>query len=112
MWYGRNPFAELDDLPDTPRLGLKLVVAGLCAIGVDYFWPRFWPGSFRAISLFFYNYIAWILERHGDRPSLAFILGFAGGVSVLCGVFIFFRRGVWWLQERREENETVGLKLR
>lgn len=80
-WFRRDPFTSFDNLPDKPRLGAGLLASGLIAMLVRLSWPR--------------------LDASGYL--------FAGGVGCLvCGGFILFRRGVWWLQDRREKN---GIRL-
>jgi uncharacterized membrane protein YczE len=79
-------------VPDSLRLALIL-----CAVG-----PMFVAaGSFIRIPAEF-----------GTEPDAPLFLGlFIGGLSIILGVFIFLRRAVWKLQDRRRPR-IVSLNLK
>jgi hypothetical protein len=92
---------ELDDLPDEPRLGVNLMIAGLSIFGVRYGWPRVGFASFQRASAFVFLH----LPSHVRVPDdLSGYLVIAASMCLVCGAFIFFRRGVWWWSEWRNEG--------
>ena len=108
-WPSRSPIGALDDLPDTPRLGVNLIIAGLAILAFRYAWPRVALASFQQASAFVF--------RHdpSSYPSLDDLSGYlviASATCLISGVFIFFRRGVWWWSERRDERDIIRLKLK
>ncbi len=112
MWWGRrNPLGELDDLPDMPRLGVILIIAGVTLEGVRYGWPRVAPASFQWASVVFFHFSRYFL-RYASQQSLSDLLLVFEVGFVLVGTFIFFRRGVWWWQDRRDGKSTTRLRFK
>jgi hypothetical protein len=110
MWlWAHNPLKDLDDLPDTPRLGVNLIIAGLAILAFRYAWPRVALASFQQASAFVFRHSPQLQPSPND---LSVYLGFAACMCMICGAFIFFRRGVWWWEERREERDIIRLKLK
>jgi hypothetical protein len=108
-WPTRSLLESLDDLPDEPQLGVKLMIAGLAIFAVSYAWARLGFASFQRASTFI------TLHSPSQYPSpddLNGYLIFAGATCFLSGAFIFLGRGVWWWSEWRNERDIVRLKLR
>jgi hypothetical protein len=96
MWYLhllRFAGDKIDDLPDKPRLGLSLMATGLFIEGVWFAWRRLSPLSFATASEFF--------SRLDDAIPLSTAIFMVGLATFAIGLFVFFRRLVWWLQEKR-----------
>ena len=108
-WPSRSPVQSLDDLPDQPRLGVNLLVAGLAIFALRYGWPRSALGSFQRASAFVFRHDP---SSYPSPDDLSGYLGIAGAACLISGVFIFFRRGVWWWSERRDERDIIRLKLK
>jgi hypothetical protein len=108
-WWGHSPLEDLDDLPDTPRLGVKLIIAGLAILAFRYAWPRVALASFQQASAFVFRHSP-RFEPSPDDLSAYLVIGAC--MCMTCGAFIFFRRGVWWWAERREEREMIRLKFK
>jgi hypothetical protein len=84
-WIGEN-------FPDNPRLGRNLLFVGGALVGI-FFLPE---GSSE-----------WM-----DAIVIAKVLSvIAGGVCIILGIFIFFRRWVWRRQDNRPPIITT-LRLR
>jgi len=110
-----NVFRDLNDLPDEPRLGARLIVIGLGLLAIRFGWPRLEPGSYQKASEIFFRYF----DLFRLNPRLAHSPGDFGWLlvsgSVLCivsGAFIFFRRGFWWVAEHRKDEDVVRLDLK
>ncbi|MGA8367858.1 MAG: hypothetical protein ACLQMT_11035 [Candidatus Acidiferrales bacterium] len=97
---------NLDDVPDKTRLGVNLVIVGSILIAAWYYWPRVAPASFEKASAVFAAVGGW------SPTSLADTIVWAGAISTVYGLFIFFRRGVWWWQERQNERNITQLKFK
>jgi len=106
-----NPLKALDELPDKPRLGVNLISAGMALVGVRYFWMRVAPASFQKASAIFFQFPQH-LSRHSSQEDLSIYLLIFGFGSIVAGTFIFFRRGVWWWQEKRDEESITHLRFK
>jgi hypothetical protein len=113
-----NPFRDLNNLPDKPRLGVKLMLAGAGFSAVRYAWPSVAPSSFRSASAVYLRWKPYIPHR-GSYPPNQWTLGDFGDLLVvlaillfLCGAFIFLRRGFWWVAENREEKSITQIDLK
>jgi hypothetical protein len=95
---------HLDDLPDEPRLGIYLMGIGAAIIGIRFAWARFSGFSLQKANAAFAGYVS--------QYSLPDTLFYAGLICVVAGAFIFFRRGVWRLQERRDEKSITHLQFK
>ncbi len=110
-WGRRNPLRDLDDLPDKPRLGVILIIAGVVLEGVRYGWPRVVPGSFQWASVIFSHFFRYF-RRYASQQDLSIFLLVFGLGFIVAGTFNFFRRGVWWWQDRRDEESTTRLRFK
>jgi hypothetical protein len=108
-WWGRSPLKDLDDLPDTPRLGVNLIIGGLAILAFRYAWPRVALASFQQASAFVFRHSPQLQPAPDD---LSVYLVIVASMCLVCGAFIFFRRGVWWWSEWRNERDIIRLKLR
>ncbi len=108
-WPSRSLFKALDDLPDTPRLGVNLIIGGLAIFAFRYAWPRVALASFQQASAFVFRHSPQLQPAPGD---LSVYLVIVASMCLICGAFIFFRRGVWWWAERRDERDIIRLKLK
>lgn len=102
MWMTRNLFKGLDDLPDKPRVGVNLIMIGLVFGAVRYFRPRVGPVSFQRVSAIVYRHS---FSRYPSPDDLGFYVWMGCSICLICGAFIFFRRAVWRLQDRRDEKQ-------
>jgi hypothetical protein len=109
FWWGESLVGRLDDLPDTPRLGVNLIIGGFAILAFRYAWPRVALASFQQASLFVFRHFP---SRQPAPDDLGEYLVIAGSMCLICGVFIFFRRGVWWWDEWRNERDIIRLKLK
>jgi hypothetical protein len=114
MLFWRNPFKALDDTPDSPRLGVKLLLIGIALAIVRLSWPHLFPHSFNNASLCYFRHEPYF-KKSSEYLSLSdfgydfwFVVFFLG----LLGTFIFFRRGVWWWQDREDERSITRLNLK
>jgi hypothetical protein len=114
--YSRNPFADLDDLPDRPKLGLKLIGWGLACVAVRFAWPHLAGDSYHAVSASFMRVEQsigfWHSKSAAEIGDFGATLSFAAEMLLVCGTFIFFRRAVWWRQEREDEKSITKLNLK
>ena len=111
----RNPFTTFTDLPDKPRFGVKLMLAGIGVGILRWSWPRVAPPSFQQISAAFMRWEPY-LPHHGRLPGIPWKMSDFGDLLMvtaflvfLCGAFIFLRRGFWWVAENRPEKEITEL---
>ena len=102
--WGESLLGQLDDLPDAPRLGVNLIIGGLAILAFRYAWPRMTLASFQQASIFVFRHLP-SRQPRPDGLSGYFVL--AGSMCLIGGVFIFFRRGVWWWNQRRNEREVI-----
>jgi len=113
-WW-RSPLETLDNLPDKRRVGVNLMIAGLAILAVRYVWPLVGFASFQRASAFIYHADAvlhrYSLARSAGPEDLSGYLAVAALLCLICGAFIFLRRGFWWWAERRNEKEITQLKL-
>ena len=114
MWFGWNIFRDLDDLPDKPRLGTRLMLIGAFFFVLRLTWPRVAPSSFQRVSETFLRHLDFFRTRYGPHSLEDFgvLLYIAATMCFLYGAFIFLRRGFWWVAEHRPEPETTELKLK
>jgi len=106
-----NPLKALDELPDKPRLGVNPIVAGIALVVIRYCWLRVSPASFQkaiVILSHFFNYF----QRNAAPLDLSFLLLYFGTSLIVAGTFIFFRRGVWWWQDKRDEETVTHLRFK
>jgi hypothetical protein len=108
-WPSRSLFKALDDLPDTPRLGVNLIIGGLAILAFRYAWPRVALASFQQASAFVFRHSPQLQPAPDD---LSVYLVIVASMCLICGAFIFFRSGVWWWAERRDEWDIIRLKLK
>jgi hypothetical protein len=115
MFY-RNPLSGLDDLPDLPKLGLKLLGAGLACLAVRIGWPHLAGDSHHAVSAAFMRFenslVFWGSKPGGEIRDFDAMLARVAEILIVSGTFIFFRRGVWWWQERKDERSVTRLILK
>jgi len=45
-------------------------------------------------------------------PDLGFVLLIFGTFLILLGTFAFIRRGVWWLQDKHDEEDITHLRFK
>ena len=113
MWYRRNPFADLDDTPDDPRLGKKLILSAVGLAVVRWSWSHFARQSFDRVSLAYVRYEPYFHRgNHFTASDFAFDTWFVVFMLGFIGTFIFFRRGVWWWQDREDEKSITRLNLK
>jgi hypothetical protein len=111
-----NIFGDLSDLPDKPRLGLRLIAGGLALGLVRLSWPHVAPSSYRGASELFAHTEPYLPRARVHSPSIddfGIFLVAVVAMLVLYGAFIFFRRGFWWVAEHRSDDKSVteiGLK--
>jgi hypothetical protein len=77
-----------ENLPDNKALGWKLVVVGSAALSPIFVLSRFPDTSDYGIIL-------------------AVLAAIAGGIVLILGGYILFRRAVWYLQDKRPERITT-----
>jgi len=106
-----NPLRALDELPDKPRLGVNLIIAGVALLAVRSFWMRVAPVSFQKASAIFFHFSQY-LSRHSSQEDLSIYLLIFGLGSIVAGTFIFFRRGVWWWQDKRDQEDIIHLRFK
>jgi len=114
VWFNRNVFAQLNDLPDKPALGLRLMAVGSLFAVLRYAWPRLGATSYSRVSEFFLRHLDFFRHRYAP-PSVADFGILLWIIAVMCfvsGAFIFLRRGFWWVAEHRPEKETTELKFK
>jgi hypothetical protein len=117
MWYGQNPFKQLNDLPDNARVGVNLMAGGTAVAGFRFAWERLAPASFHSASTIF---LRWEPYLPGHTRSLhqysaedfGILLVSAASLLFIGGAFIFFRRGFWWVAEHRSDPEVTELKFK
>ena len=117
-WLRRDPFEGLSQLPDDSRVGWRLILGGL-ALGVAPFaWLRLDSKSFQHAGALVFRADCYLLPSLANRYSqtpYGLIAHFAA-LALACliaGVFIFCRKGVWWVAEHRADDKSVtqlGLK--
>jgi hypothetical protein len=57
MWLPSHlPFKDFDDIPDTSRLGVNLIIGGLAILAIRYAWPRVALASFQQASAFVFRH--------------------------------------------------------
>jgi hypothetical protein len=115
VWLRGNILKRIDDLPDKPRFGVNLMAAGLAVGALRLGWPHVAPGSYQRASALFARIEPYLPHRSQYPPALDDLGGYltmAVLVLLFCGVFIFFRRGVWWWQERADEKSITRLDLK
>jgi len=114
VWNGRNPFAVLDDdTPDDPRLGKRLILAAIALGAIRWCWPHLEPHSFGRISAWYVRIEPYFKRGSEFAPSdFGFDAWFAIFLVAFIGTFIFFRRGVWWWQDREDEKSITRLNLK
>jgi hypothetical protein len=113
MW--RNPLSDLDDLPDKPGLGVNLLILSLTLGLIRFGWPRLARESFQKASALFFRCELYLHFYRRHLPSLDDLGDYfvvATFICLLCGTFIFFRRGVWHWQERVDEKSITRLDLK
>jgi len=84
---------------------------GLLLGAIRYAWPRASPASFYDASKFVASYEPYFSRHPMGLDGLGIYLWFVSGFCFFCGVFIFFRRGVWWWQDREDERTITQLRL-
>jgi hypothetical protein len=105
----RNVFRYFADLPDKPRLGVKLIAGGLAILAVRFSWPLVDFTSFQRASAVVYRYSpSW----HPSPEDLGLYLVAGASICLVSGAFIFFRRLFWWVAERRPEKGITDLGLK
>ncbi len=82
VWVG-------DSFPDSPRIGWWCLGSGTVLVSAVFVPDR-------------------VLEHNEVLSNLRYIVLIAGVVSTLLGLFVFFRRAVWRLQDRRAKR-TISL---
>jgi hypothetical protein len=86
MWLpSRLPFKDLDDIPDTPRLGVNLIIGGLAILAFRYAWPRIALASFQQASAFVFHHSSF---RQPAPDDLSDYLVIVASTCLSCGVFI------------------------
>jgi hypothetical protein len=118
VYYSRNPFRLLNDLPDKPRLGVILMSGGTSVGVARWTWPRASFSTFGRASAAFMRVEPYLPHRHGLTPWHAEMSDFGDLLVIvsfllfLCGAFIFLRRGFWWYAENRSEHEITEIKFK
>ena len=112
MWIGRNPLRDLNDLPDEPRLGARLIAIGAFVEIVRWSWPHLSFASYHKADTGFVAYTGWLLTRNHSPLSLGEALLIGGAMAIACGAFIFFRKGWWWWAEHRGEKDITQIDLK
>lgn len=115
MHFGRNPFEQLNDLPDQPRLGVKLMIFGAALTTIRIGWPRVASASFQKASEIFFALDRHIPYRYSKQPSVedfGMWLAIAAVFCIVAGAFIFLRRGFWWVAENRHEEGVTEIKFK
>jgi hypothetical protein len=105
-------FESLDNLPDSARSGARLIGVGVLFGLARFAWPLLAPKSFGKASAAVYHYLA----AHSNLPPspdvFSFYLDLLTAIFLVCGAFIFFRKGVFWLDERESERAITRLNLK
>jgi hypothetical protein len=118
VYYGNNPFRQLNDLPDQPRIGVILMLCGICVGVVRWTWPRLGSHSFQRVSAGFMRVEPYLPKWHRypiypsemqDFGDMLIVMAF---LLLFCGAFIFLRRGFWWVAENRSEHEITEIKFK
>jgi hypothetical protein len=91
------------------RLAVNLIIGRFAILAFRYAWPRVALASFQQASAFVFCHFP---SRQPTPDDLSRYLVLAGSTCLVCGVFIFFRRGVWWWDERRNERDLIRLKFK
>jgi hypothetical protein len=87
------------------------MVAGAGFGALRFAWPRFAPGSFQRASAVYFHYVGrW--RRSPTPDELGWDLLFLSLLFVVLSVFIFFRRAVWWWDERQNERSITHLHFK
>jgi hypothetical protein len=86
-WWGHDPLKDLDDLPDTPRLGVNPITAGLAILAFRYPWPRVALATFQQASAFVFRHSP---QLQPSPDGLSVYLVIAACMCMICGAFIFF----------------------
>ena len=107
-----NIFRDLNDLPDEPRLGLRLIALGIVLEIIGGTWLRAFPGSYKKANTSFVAYTGWITARRRSPLSIHEALLIAGLMAIVCGAFIFCRKGWWWWAEHRDVRDITQIDLK
>jgi hypothetical protein len=105
----RHVFEDLDELPDDPRLGLRLLGIGVLVVALRYGWQHIAPSSFQVASAGIRHYSP---NRYASTNGLGELLFGIAAMCFVSGGYIFFRKGFWWYAERRSERSITELKFK
>ena len=112
MWIGISPWQNLNDLPDEPRLGARLIATGAFVEMIRWSWPHVFPASYHRANASFIAHTGWLLTKNRSPLSLGEALLIGGAMAIVCGAFIFFRKGWWWWAEHRDERDITRIDLK
>jgi hypothetical protein len=93
-----NPFADLIDLPDKPRLGVRPIILGVFIGAARFMWPRVFPSSFQSASAAVFHFFRGLqlhhLSRYASQSDLSELLLGTAACFIVAGAFIFVRRNL------------------
>lgn len=112
MYVMRNPFKQLNELPDKPRLAVNLIFGGIAVGALRFLWQWSSPESFAKVSTVFAHYEPYFpyFKRSTHPPSaddFGIFMVAMGVILLIAGTYIFFRRGFWWVAEHRSDDDSI-----
>jgi hypothetical protein len=111
-WHAESLLESLDDLPDSARSGAWLMAVGVLLGLARFVWPVIAPESFHRASAAVFRYVSTYASQPPSPGVFSFYLDCAAAIFFVCGAFIFFRKGVFWLDERKNATAITRLNLR
>jgi hypothetical protein len=111
-WHAESLLESLDDLPDSARSGARLMCVGLLIAVLRFVWPVVAPDSFHKASAAVFRYVATYAALPPSPGIVGFYLDCLAAIFLVCGAFVFFRKGVFWLDERENERAITRLNLK
>jgi len=118
LWRRFDIAEDMDrSLPDNPRLGLVLILAGVTLGLMPFAWSHFGPGSFERASdaLFRWERNASFLFSRYRRPEASDLPTYIVWLAVLCvisGAFILARRRFGWMAGEADDGKSINLDLK
>ena len=91
MYWRRNPFRALDDLPDRPKLGVRLLAAACACAFLRIAWPSAASTSYQHASAAFMKIEPYLPVLGNSKPTLGDLGGlltFAGVLLMILGLFL------------------------
>lgn len=110
MWVGG--LRHIDDLPDSARVGIRLMVGGVALALLPFLWMRMGPGTYLKAAVIAASFHSESFKIPFGLNPLNYDFLFLAAICFLCGAFIFFRKLVWILGERRDEKVITRLDLK